>query len=249
MKGAKFVFVLGPLLLCVFLLSACADAQAGGVVIEAADAASDDIWMHRSSVGYRLSDFKADGSVMPGGSTWYVIDCGGIKNSDLKNLYATLKLSAYPDITLIMPNITSLDQENFYGTFQFLPAKVKTIKLPQVTAVGNYAFFFNMGLTSIELPRAASIGVNALAVNSALVSLAIATKTTGDVTGEYALFGHDYQTILPANPPPTLHLTVGPGVQGINTVAGTWATKGSDGFNKGTYTFQSGITQLSAPLP
>lgn len=138
------------------------------------------------TVGVYLADFKADGSFMPQGTTWYIIDEGTINAAAVANLKATMGASGAPaELTLVFPKVTELEYANSNGTFKNFPANFTAIELPEATMIGVYAFSDCTSLTSVKLPVATTIGDSAFYYCGSLTSVDLSAATT---IGSFAFF-------------------------------------------------------------
>lgn len=183
-KQSTIIF--GALIAMGLILAACTNPSGGGGVDKGVGGPE----------GILLADFKADGSFIPTGTTWTIIDEGAIDYVKLTNLRSTLNIGGVPyGITLVFSKVTELafDSDATKGTFMDLPPKVTVIKLPEAKTVGGGAFVNIASLISVDLPKATTIDDYAFNGCTGLTSLNIPMAT---MIGESAFSGSAHLTSI-----------------------------------------------------
>ena len=83
--------------------------------------------------------------------------------------------------TLLLPNITTIGEQAFYSCFS-----LASISLPSATAVGKQAFYGCNNLVSVSLPSATTVGELAFFGCTSLASISLPSATA---IGKHAFFG------------------------------------------------------------
>ncbi|MBR5541543.1 MAG: leucine-rich repeat domain-containing protein [Bacteroides sp.] len=102
-----------------------------------------------------------------------IIFTGTGTGTEIANITSFIYNGPEAAYTLLMPNVTTVENETFYGC-----ASLAGISLPAATSVGNSAFLGCTSLVSVSLPAATSVGQAAFYGCTSLVSVSLPAATT-----------------------------------------------------------------------